>query len=43
VNALAALRALDVPGWRAHVRAAVPLVAKNPEIAKAYEDLLAAR
>jgi hypothetical protein len=42
LNALRAVWALDVPGWSAHVRAALPRVAENPVIRKAYEAALAA-
>jgi hypothetical protein len=43
VNALLALRELNPPGWRVHLRAAVPFVEKHPQIAKAYDDELASR
>jgi hypothetical protein len=41
LHALAALRGLEVQGWPAHVRAALPLVAAHAEIAKAYADATA--
>ena len=42
VNVLPAMRALAVPGWAAHVRAALPSIeAKHPDIAAAYRAALA--
>jgi hypothetical protein len=42
VQVLKAMWALAVPGWAAHVRAALPFVAQHPVITKAYEDALVA-
>lgn len=40
VNVLPALAALAVPGWEAHVRAALPLVAHHPAAVRAYQAAL---
>lgn len=41
VNALQALRALRVPGWASHVRAALPWVEKRTDVVTAYQAALA--
>jgi len=43
VHALAAVEALHTPGWRAHLRAALPLVAGQPEVEAAYRVKLGER
>lgn len=42
VNALDAVATLGVVGWKAHARAALPNVAKDARITRAYEDALRA-